>query len=89
MDMSPAFHIAVNCVRSNALADLTPMNDTSELWSLPWHALQRSLAQTRCDQMPAEASFRKSLAHARRKPVEADHRRARVRRFDGDAIPPR
>jgi hypothetical protein len=22
------------------------MNDISELWSLPWHALQRSLAET-------------------------------------------
>jgi hypothetical protein len=35
----------VNSPRSNPALDVASMNDTLELWSLPWHALLRSLAK--------------------------------------------
>jgi hypothetical protein len=36
------------------------MGDVSESWSLPWHALQRSLAQGLGAEMSGAASFRKA-----------------------------
>jgi hypothetical protein len=63
----------------NAELDLTPMNDIFELWSLPWHALQRSLAQSYGDESAGEASFRKSLADAQLKLAETDTWRAQAR----------
>jgi hypothetical protein len=57
IEMPPILHIAANPVTSDTPVELVPMSDTSKLWSLPWHALQRSLAQSRCDPSNAEAMF--------------------------------
>jgi len=37
--------MAVKSMRSNGVNEEAILNDTFELWSLPWHDLQRSLAQ--------------------------------------------
>jgi hypothetical protein len=68
--MPPALNVAVRSSRSNAVVDLTPMSDVLESWSLPWHALQRSLAQGYCVEMSGAASFRKNLLDAQFKPAE-------------------
>jgi len=36
---------------------MTAMNDVSELWSLPWHALQRSLAKRFGAEMTGDGRF--------------------------------
>lgn len=40
-----SLHTTVNCTRSNPLIEATSMSDALEPWSLPWHALQRTLAR--------------------------------------------
>ena len=67
------------CVLMPAV-DMTPMSDPLELWSLPWHALQRSLAQGYCAEMSGAASFRRSLSDAQFKPAETGSWRVRARK---------
>jgi len=76
--MPPALHKDVKSPRSNAIVDLTPMSDVLESWSLPWHALQRTLAQNYCVEMSGAASFRRSTSDAPFKPAETGSWRARV-----------
>jgi hypothetical protein len=76
--MPPALHIAVNSPRSNAIVDLTPVSDVLESWSLPWHALQRSLAQGSGVEMSGAASFRRALANAKFEPAESASWRLRA-----------
>jgi hypothetical protein len=78
--MPPALHKDVKSPRSNAMVDLTPRSDVSESWSLPWHALQRSLAQGYCAEMSGAASFRRSLSDAQFKPAETGSWRVRARK---------
>jgi hypothetical protein len=78
--MPPALHKDVKSPRSNAIVDLTPMSDVLESWSLPWHALQRSLAQGYCAEMSGAASFRKSISDAQFKPAETGSWRVRARK---------
>jgi hypothetical protein len=78
--MPPALHKSVKSPRSNALVDLTPMSDVLESWSLPWHALQRSLAQGYCAEMSGAASLRRSLSNAQFKPAETGSWRVRARK---------
>jgi len=80
IEMPPALHEDVKSARSNAIVDLTPMSDVSESWSLPWHALQRSLAQGYCAEMSGAASFRRSLSDAQFKPAETGSWRVRARK---------
>jgi hypothetical protein len=56
------------------------MSDVLESWSLPWHALQRSLAQGYCVEMSGAASFRRSISAAQFKPVETGSWRVRARK---------
>jgi hypothetical protein len=77
MEMPPVLHVAVNSPRSNAVVE-TPVCGVLESWSLPWHALQRSLAQSFCVEMNSAASFRRSLADARFKPAETGSWRVRA-----------
>ena len=77
--MPPALHKGVKSPRSNAIVDLTPMSDVLESWSIPWHALQRSLAQGYCAEMSGAASFRRSLSDAQFKPAETGSWRVRAR----------
>jgi hypothetical protein len=44
MQPTRRLHSGVNSPRSNALIDLTAMSNFLEMWSLPWHALQRRVA---------------------------------------------
>ena len=44
MQVPRGLHSGVNSPRSDALLDVTAMNDLLDMWSLPWHALQRRLA---------------------------------------------
>jgi hypothetical protein len=44
-ELPPSLHTSVNSARSNVLIEAMTMSDTSEPWSLPWHALQRTLAR--------------------------------------------
>jgi hypothetical protein len=46
MQLPRSLHSGVNSPGSNAFMDLTTMNDFLEMWSLPWHALQRRLAMS-------------------------------------------
>ena len=78
--MPPALHKGVKSPRSNAIVDLTPMSDVLESWSIPWHALQRSLAQGYCAEMSGAASFRRSLSDAQFKPAETGSWRVRARK---------
>jgi hypothetical protein len=78
--MPPAVHEDVKSPRSNAIVDLTPMSDVLESWSLPWHALQRSLAQGYCVEMSGAASFRRSLSAAQFRPAETGSWRVRARK---------
>jgi hypothetical protein len=79
IEMPPALHKDVKSPRSNAVVDPTPMSDVLESWSLPWHALQRSLAQGYCAEMSGAASFRRCLSDAQFKPAETGSWRVRVR----------
>jgi len=78
--MPPALHKGVKSPRSNAIVGLTPMSDVLESWSIPWHALQRSLAQGYCAEMSGAASFRRSLSDAQFKPAETGSWRVRARK---------
>jgi hypothetical protein len=78
--MPPALHKDVKSPRSNAIVDLSPMSDVLESWSIPWHALQRSLAQGYCAEMSGAASFRRSLSDAQFKPAETGSWRVRARK---------
>jgi hypothetical protein len=80
IEMPPALHKDVKSPRSNAIVDLTPMSDVLESWSLPWHALQRTLAQNYCVEMSGAASFRRSLSAAQFKPTETGSWRVRARK---------
>ena len=44
-ESSCGFHTAVNLAPSNRGIGVVAMNDIFEIWSLPWHALQRRLAK--------------------------------------------
>lgn len=46
MQLPRRFHSGVNSPWCDAFMDLTAMNDFLEMWSLPWHALQRRLAMS-------------------------------------------
>ncbi|HTV96582.1 MAG TPA: hypothetical protein VME42_11270 [Steroidobacteraceae bacterium] len=54
------------------------MSDVLESWSLPWHTLQRSLAQSLGLETHGVASFRRSLSDARFEIVETATWRVRV-----------
>ena len=56
-----------------------PDKDVPESWSLPWHALQRSLAQGFGIEMSGAASFRRGLSGATFKTVETESWRVHVR----------
>lgn len=58
------------------------MGDALESWSIPWQALQRSLAQGFCVEMSSEASFRRSLSDAQFKPAETASWRVRACALD-------
>jgi hypothetical protein len=77
--MAPALHKAVKSPRSNVVVDRTPMSDVLE-WSLPWHALQRSLAQGYSVEMSGAASFRRSASDAQFKPADTGNWRVRARK---------
>ncbi len=40
-----SFHTSVNSARSNPSIEAAHPGDASEPWSLPWHALQRTVAR--------------------------------------------
>jgi hypothetical protein len=44
MQLPRRLHSGVNSPWSNAFIELTGMSDFLEMWSLPWHTLQRRLA---------------------------------------------
>jgi hypothetical protein len=46
MQLPRRVHSDVNSPCSNAFMDPTAMNNFLEMWSLPWHALQRRLAMS-------------------------------------------
>jgi hypothetical protein len=46
MQLPRGLHSGVNSPWPNAFIDLTAMNNFLEMWSLPWHALQRRLAMS-------------------------------------------
>jgi len=72
-------YIPVNSQRCNGRVEGTPNNDVPESWSLPWHALQRSLAQGFGIEISGAASFRRGLSGATFKTVETQSWRVRVR----------
>lgn len=76
--MPRANHLPVNSPRSNGRVEETN-NDVPESWSLPWHALQRSLAQGLGIEMSGAVSFRRGLSGATFKTVETESWRVHVR----------
>jgi len=59
------------------------MNEVPEPWSLPWHALQRSLAQGVGIEMSSVAEFRRSLSDAKCRTLETGSWRVKVRESAG------
>jgi hypothetical protein len=43
--LPPRIHMSVNSARSNLAIEAMAVSDSLEPWSLPWHALQRTLAR--------------------------------------------
>jgi hypothetical protein len=63
-EMPYELHPPVNLMRSNDLAGTDLMNDILEMWSLPWHALQRRLAKGLAIDTAAAGTTRASGATA-------------------------
>jgi hypothetical protein len=55
------------------------MNDIFELWSLPWHALQRSLAETFGAESAVHSAFTSKSLNSRNLPTPASSWLVRAR----------